>query len=122
MHAGRHFQNIIKNHLSEKYDKDYYQKPNEKKVKGAQEAHEAIRPTSLDKIPDIDENSMKLYNLIKKRTITSHMKPAEYDVYKLKLNNDNTKDFGYFTTNYKQLTYPGHLIYGKNDIEIESKP
>jgi DNA topoisomerase I len=116
------FQNIIKNHLSEKYDKDYYQKPNEKKVKGAQEAHEAIRPTSLDKIPDIDENSMKLYNLIKKRTITSHMKPTEYDVYKLKLNNDNTKEFGYFTTNYKQLTYPGHLIYGKNDIEIETKP
>ncbi len=115
------FQKEIKKYLS-KYNTDHYQKPNEKKVKGAQEAHEAIRPTSLSNTPDVDETSLKLYQLIVKRTITSHMKPAEYDVYKLKLNNENTKEYGYFTTNYRQLVYLGYLIYGKEKIDIDTEP
>ena len=116
------FQDKIKNHLTNLYDIDYYQTPKEKKIKGAQEAHEAIRPTTLIQNIDVSINELKLYNMIFKRTITSHMKPAEYDVYKINLQNENSKDFGYFTTNYRQLIYPGYLIYGKKDIKIESKP
>ena len=89
------FQEKIKLHIGD----TYYQKPNEKKVKGAQEAHEAIRPTKLNSNPDLTLEESKLYNMIVKRTVTSHMKPAEYDVYKIKLKNDETKDYGYFTTN-----------------------
>ena len=116
------FQDKIKQKISKNYNENYYQHPNQKKVKGAQEAHEAIRPTSLEKIPGLDEVSFKLYNLILKRTITSHMKPAEYDVYKLKLNNENTKEYGYFKTNYRQLIFPGFQIYGKKDLKIDEKP
>ena len=45
--------------------------------------------------------------MIVKRTVTSHMKPAEYDVYKIKLKNDETKEYGYFTTNYRQIKLHG---------------
>ena len=115
------FQEKIKDYLSN-YETNYYQKPKEKKVKGAQEAHEAIRPTSLNKNIDVDETSLRLYNMIFKRTITSHMKPAEYDVYQINLQNDSSKTIGHFTTNYRQLTFPGYLIYGKNEIKIDEKP
>ena len=114
------FQTKINEYVGEKY----YQKPNEKKVKGAQEAHEAIRPTVLQGEPDVTPEELRLYKLIFKRTITSHMKPAEYDVYRIQLNNKETKDFGYFTTNYRQMTFPGFLSYGKKeeDIKLEEKP
>ncbi len=49
--------------------------------KGAQEAHEAIRPTDPSKTPDtlsgyLDRNQLKLYSLIWKRTIACQMAPA----------------------------------------------
>ena len=50
-----------------------------------------------------------------KRTITSHMKPAEYHIYKLTLENEITKDIGYFVAKYRQLQYPGFMIYSKKD-------
>jgi DNA topoisomerase I len=114
------FQEKIKEHVKD----TYYQKPNEKKVKGAQEAHEAIRPTNLNNRPDISNEEHKLYNMILKRTVTSHMKPAEYDVYRIKLINEKTKEYGYFTTNYRQITFHGFLSYGKKEeeLEISDKP
>jgi DNA topoisomerase I len=114
------FQEKINSHVGD----TYYQKPNEKKVKGAQEAHEAIRPTKLNSNPDVSLEELKLYNMIVKRTVTSHMKPAEYDVYKIKLKNDETKEYGYFTTNYRQIKFYGFLSYGKKleDLEISEKP
>ena len=108
------FQTKMNEYIGEKY----YQKPNEKKVKGAQEAHEAIRPTVLLKDLDISSEEERLYNLIFKRTITSHMKPAEYDVYRIQLNNEETKEFGYFTTNYRQMTFPGFLSYKKKEEDL----
>ena len=118
--VSEEFQEKIHEYVGDKY----YQKPNEKKVKGAQEAHEAIRPTMLKGEPEVPSEQLRLYNLIFKRTITSHMKPAEYDVYRIKLSNKETKEFGYFTTNYRQMTFPGFLSYGKKDEEfqLEEKP
>jgi len=114
------FQKVLNDHIEGKYGEGFYQKSKEKKVKGAQEAHEAIRPTNIETIPDVDEVQMKLYNFIKKRTITSHMKPAEYDVFKIKMKNSilEREDIGYFTAKNKILTFPGYLLYGKelNDL------
>jgi DNA topoisomerase-1 len=55
------------------------------KVKSAQEAHEAIRPTDPARTPRqvrpfLDEKQDKLYALIWRRFIASQMKPAVYDV------------------------------------------
>lgn len=56
-----------------------------KKVKGAQEAHEAIRPTSAQRDPEslkpfLDRDQYRLYDLIWKRFIASQMAPAVLDV------------------------------------------
>jgi DNA topoisomerase-1 len=55
------------------------------KVKSAQEAHEAIRPTDPGRTPRqvrsfLDEKQDRLYTLIWRRFIASQMKPAVYDV------------------------------------------
>lgn len=50
------------------------------KTKGAQEAHEAIRPTYMDKADiDGDRNEKQLYDLIYKRTLASQMADAELE-------------------------------------------
>ncbi|MEK7151380.1 MAG: type I DNA topoisomerase [Patescibacteria group bacterium] len=54
------------------------------KSKGAQEAHEAIRPTDLSQRPELikgafDPRQFKLYDLIWKRTIASQMQQAIFD-------------------------------------------
>ena len=54
------------------------------KVKGAQEAHEAIRPTSCARIPEsisakLDRDLSRLYDLIWKRFVASQMAPAIFD-------------------------------------------
>ena len=117
------FQNNLKMYIDGKYGDNYYQRSKEKKVKGAQEAHEAIRPTNLEIIPDVDEIQLKLYDFIKRRTITSHMKPAEYDVYRIKMKNNvlEKEEIGYFTAKNKILTFPGYLLYGKQKKDFDNE-
>lgn len=120
--VSEEFQEKIKKHIDNIKGDGYYSKPSEKKVKGAQEAHEAIRPTSINKTEELSNPlEKKLYDLIYDKTMISHMKPAEYDAYTLKLVSDNSSDIGYFKTKYNQLTFPGYLSY-KNNIEIDDKP
>jgi len=52
------------------------------KAKGAQEAHEAIRPTEMSRTPEslkgtLDDQQIKLYTLIWNRTMATQMAPAE---------------------------------------------
>jgi len=54
------------------------------KAKNAQEAHEAVRPTDVNKLPKdlkayLDEDQMKLYDLIWKRMVASQMSSAILD-------------------------------------------
>jgi len=66
-----------------------YSKPTNytKNKKGAQEAHEAIRPTklNLDKIDKLDSDCKRLYNLIWKRTIASQMSNAIINIQTIKI-------------------------------------
>ncbi len=76
-------QEVIKRHFSKEYapaQPRYYVN----KSKGAQEAHEAIRPTDLSRLPEtlkaeLDRGQIKLYDIIWKRTIASQMQPAVFD-------------------------------------------
>ncbi|MFA6947620.1 MAG: type I DNA topoisomerase [Eubacteriales bacterium] len=72
--------------ICEKWGEKYYPKtPNVYKSKSnAQDAHEAIRPSSLDSDPDkikkcLSNDQYKLYKLIWNRFISSQMAPAELD-------------------------------------------
>ena len=65
-----------------------------KKMKGAQEAHEAIRPTDLSKMPaDLKEHlepaQYKLYKLIWERTIASQMPAAKLDITTITIETEN---------------------------------
>jgi len=76
-------QEVIKNKFGKEYALDaprFYKN----KSKGAQEAHEAIRPTDLSQVPEslpasMDAGQRKLYDLIWKRTLACQMAPAVLD-------------------------------------------
>ncbi|HVH49833.1 MAG TPA: type I DNA topoisomerase, partial [Sphingomicrobium sp.] len=64
------------------------------KAKNAQEAHEAIRPTSFDRTPDqvkrfLDPDQLRLYDLIWKRGIASQMASAEIERTTVEIEADN---------------------------------
>lgn len=76
----------IKKYVTHTFGKDYvHLRIYKSKIKCAQEAHEAIRPTNIDKIElneDIfDEIDKKIYSSIWKRTIASQMSAYVYDFY-----------------------------------------
>ena len=122
MFISDEFSNKIKKYIGDKFNSSDYCKPGAKKVKGAQEAHEAIRNTSLTKPSDLEPIDMKLYNLIYDRTVTSHMKPCENLIYKIKISNENIQSDGYFTAVHKRMMYPGYKIYYDNSLKQEEKP
>ncbi|XP_044464967.1 DNA topoisomerase 1-like isoform X2 [Mangifera indica] len=74
----------IRSLLIERYGSDYASESPQKyfkMVKNAQEAHEAIRPTDMRRLPAmltgiLDEDSLKLYTLIWSRTMACQMEPA----------------------------------------------
>lgn len=75
----------VRKFIDENYGPEYLPaKPHVyKSKKSAQEAHEAIRPTSVDRRPQelekhLSPDQYKLYELIWKRTMASQMKPALY--------------------------------------------
>ncbi len=72
-----------KNFIEKNYGKNYWAgflRRYKTKIKGAQEAHEAIRPTYLDKKPSkLDENQSKLYDLIWQRFIACQMAQAVFN-------------------------------------------
>ena len=64
-----------------------------KKVKGAQEAHECIRPTKMTPfITTLESDHQKLYSLIFKRTIASQMKEYEYREWTITISISKVKE------------------------------
>jgi DNA topoisomerase-1 len=117
------FKKSLKEYITKNYgkacDKDYYLNRQCKKVKGAQEAHEAIRPTNLDTLlsDNYEVCDKKLYELIKRITVMSHMKDAIFDVLTLRMTNDLLIDYGYFVSKVKSLKFDGYLKYTGKDLE-----
>jgi DNA topoisomerase-1 len=94
------------------------------KVKNAQEAHEAIRPTDLTKRPDsiqLDAELWKLYDLIWKRMMASQMEVALYDQVGVDMH-DATKRHALRATG-SVLKFDGFLcLYTEVLEEDEKKP
>ena len=76
--------------IVEKFGEKYVQpRKFSTKSKGAQEAHEAIRPTNMSTLAGgADEQQKKLYDLIWKRTIASQMSDAELERTTANIEND----------------------------------
>jgi DNA topoisomerase-1 len=110
----------IKSNFGEKY---YQYRQYENKSKNAQEAHEAIRPTDMNKEGPEDERLLRLYNLIWNRTIASQMKPAEYDItYVQIISKENIKvNNEYFEGTIKKVKFDGYLVVYNDSEEDEEK-
>lgn len=93
------------------------------KVKNAQEAHEAIRPTDLSKRADMlgDSEQARLYDLIWKRMVASQMEVALYDQVGVDMH-DATKRHALRATG-SVLKFDGFLcLYQETVEEDEKKP
>jgi DNA topoisomerase-1 len=101
------------------YGEKYYKfRRFQTKTKGAQEAHEAIRPTYMN-TPVISGNAQekRLYDLIFKRTITSQMADAELERTTITINIDNLKEEK-FVAQGEVVTFDGFLhVYMESQDE-----
>jgi len=78
------------------------------KSKGAQEAHEAIRPTNMEtREISAEYDQMRLYSLIWKRTLASQMSDAKLERTVVKI--DNTKNQNQFVANGEVISFEGFL-------------
>lgn len=115
----------LRNFILERFGKEYLpDEPNVYKVKkSAQEAHEAVRPTSVLRTPDLVKGFLtgdqyKLYDLIYKRFVASQMKPAVY----LNTSVDIAADKYQLAANGSKVIFEGFLaIYKAEDEEEEKK-
>ena len=79
------------------------------KTKGAQEAHEAIRPTYMNKsaISSADNQSERLYQLIRKRTLASQMADAKLEKTIVRIVSPDMEEF--FVSVGEVLLFDGFL-------------
>ncbi|KAK2399152.1 DNA topoisomerase, type IA, core [Trifolium repens] len=82
-----------------------------KKVKNAQEAHEAIRPTDIRYLPSmlagvLDEDSLKLYTLIWSRTVSCQMEPAILE--KIQVDIGNADQSIMLRSSSSRVEFPGY--------------
>lgn len=95
-----------------------------KKVKNAQEAHEAIRPTDINRIPNsikdyLTPEQFKLYDLIWKRTIASQMESAILDQVAVEISSADKKVV--LRASGSSVVFDGFYKVYKDDLDSESE-
>ena len=117
------FVNETKEFIKNKYGDEYigYVKK-VKKSDNVQDAHEAIRPTSILRTPEsvkdyLDKDEFKLYNLIYIRTLASLMSDALIDKTNITFDNNDYK----FKTNGQIVKFDGYLKIYNSYEEVSDK-
>jgi DNA topoisomerase I len=88
-----------------------------KAVPGAQDAHEAIRPTDVNRTPDslrqfLSADQLKLYDLVWRRFVASRMAPAVYDQTQVEIDGGDYL----FRANGSVLTFDGfYKVWGRDE-------
>lgn len=96
--------------IEDEYGKEYVgAKKAPANAAGAQDAHEAIRPTSVTRTPNsikkyLSKDQFRLYQLIWSRFVASQMKPAVYNTMRVDLEQNSV----IFRANGSQLVFPGY--------------
>lgn len=110
------------NYIAKRYGKEYIgMQPKKSNKKNIQDAHEAIRPTYITFEPEsirdnLTSDQYKLYNIIWKNFIMSIMKPAEFDVTDVYIDNNN---YLFFATG-QILVFDGFLKINSIDEKEEN--
>ena len=114
-----------KKYITEKYGENYWAGKivrYKTKTTGAQEAHEAIRPTYADRTPEslsgIDSRQLKLYTLIRQRFIACQMQPAVFDSVSADVKAQNYT----FRANGQTLKFDGFLKIYPTKFEEKELP
>lgn len=117
-------QNMAKNYILHKYGPDYLPKYEKvyKNKKDAQDAHEAIRPISLDNTPEkmkdlIGKNEYKLYKLIYDRFLASQMADASYNSLVIDIDNSGYK----FKATGRTPIFDGYTLLYNNVTDEEDE-
>ncbi len=95
------------------------------KAKNAQEAHEAIRPTSVRLTPEsikdsLDEDQFRLYSLIWKRTVACQMVPAVFDTVAIDLAAGDPAAGHRLRANGSVMVEPGFMAVYKESSDDEA--
>lgn len=111
-------QNDAANFITERFGEKYSKHGSHvKNASGAQDAHEAIRPSNVNLTPEsiakhLDKDQLKLYTLIWNRFVASQMTAAVFDTMKVNLEQNNVR----FTANGSQVKFDGYLaVYNDSD-------
>jgi len=115
------FISSAKDYIIKKYGEKYYRGPSGKGNKGinVQDAHEAIRPTSIFNTPEslkkyLTSDEFKLYSLIYNRAVASLMSDAIVEDTKIEIEANNYR----FQLDGQQIIYDGFLrIYEEASLE-----
>ncbi|GGD13959.1 DNA topoisomerase 1 [Flavobacterium orientale] len=108
--------------ITHSYGKEFSKPRNfTSKSKGAQEAHEAIRPTDMSKHAlNIDRDQARLYDLIWKRTLASQMSDAELERTNVKIEANNHSE--YFAATGEVIKFEGFLkVYLEGNDEDDEE-
>lgn len=120
-------QNEAAEYIQSTYGHDYLltEKRKEKKNSNAQDAHEAIRPTSALREPSVmkeflSRDQLRLYRLIWERFVASQMAPAVMDTMSVDLKNEDVL----FRATGSKVKFPGFMkvyVEGSDDQTDENK-
>src|SRR5512136_156068 len=108
----------VRKYIAQRYGNDFLpEKPVEytKKVAGAQEAHEAIRPTSVLRDPEkvkpfLEPAMFKLYQLIWQRFVACQMEAAVYDTLSVDVTGNGSEHAYLFRAAGSSVKFPGYLV------------
>ena len=114
-------------YVGKAYGEEYVAEPtSEQKQKNAgkniQDAHEAIRPSDVTRVPaeikeSLTRDQFRLYQLIWKRFVASRMQPAKYETTSVKIGADDYR----FTVSASKIIFEGfRLAYVESDEEKQS--
>ncbi len=100
--------NACKDYITREYGASY-SKPRQykTKTKGAQEAHEAIRPTTMQPVVSQKWDEQRLYEIILKRTLASQMTDAKIERTTIKIDADGAK--AQFSAQGEVIKFDGFL-------------
>ncbi|HEN1008945.1 TPA: type I DNA topoisomerase [Streptococcus agalactiae] len=111
-------QNEATEFITNRFGANYSKHGNKvKNTSGAQDAHEAIRPSSVNHTPEsiakyLDKDQLKLYTLIWNRFIASQMTAAVFDTMKVNLTQNGVT----FIANGSQVKFDGYMaVYNDTD-------
>ncbi len=122
--AVNDFRNYIKKTYGNNYLPDEANNFSGKKAKNAQEAHEAIRPTDINRTPEslkkfLSTDQIKLYNLIWSRAVSSQMESAKFDRKTVTIVSDN--NLNQFKCSGSTIKFDGFLKITRIEDDEDEK-